>query len=555
MVPIKDVDWSSLRQMLRTPMPPTEARTTAAHDRSPTALAFLLVATLTQLPYFVAVLAPPPGRAFVGAYFAIDDFYNYLSFVRQAEEGRFVFENKLLLPGERPGLINLEWWAVGRLTKLFGTGPFLPYRLFSLLASLALLHGVDRWARACGLPASHRFPALLFVSLGGGLGGWIFEFTSWPVSRCLDLGGLYPFGEMLLNPHFTAGTALLLWGLWLHAAADSLRGHAAAAAVATVLGLVRPYDLVTLVATRVLAVAITLPWREGLVRVVPLLALLPVAGYNAWVFFLHEGFSFYARIQYAYPARLDFLPALAPPLVLSIPAWRGPSQETKESRFRQHLACWLVVSVLVMIFRPGQFSSQYLVGMGLPLLLLGALGLARFHPRATLLAVVTLSFTSIVSLRITLSGDPAWFVPAGRLEAALILRQSCRPDDIFLGPPDVGLYSIGLSSCRAVISHEVAPGFRERLDAMRRFYGSQEAAARSAWLDSLCVTHLMLPGDAGLIPTSWLGNGTPFRKLATLGRDDLITSLYIRQDQIPCHGSVAADSRSALPRRAGDSTR
>jgi len=45
-----------------------------------------------------------------------DDFYNYLSYAQQAENGAFLFQNRVLLEEHPPALVNLEWWLVGRLS-------------------------------------------------------------------------------------------------------------------------------------------------------------------------------------------------------------------------------------------------------------------------------------------------------------------------------------------------------------------------------------------------------------------------------------------------------
>jgi hypothetical protein len=50
--------------------------------------------------------------------------------------------------------------------------------------------------------------------VGGGLGGLLFEWIDFPVRCCLDLAVVFfPFLKILANPHFTAGTALLVWSL------------------------------------------------------------------------------------------------------------------------------------------------------------------------------------------------------------------------------------------------------------------------------------------------------------------------------------------------------
>ena len=498
-------------------------------------LVFLALSAVTQLPYLEAALHPPPGRVFVGAFHWIDDVYNYVSFVQQAQEGRFVFTNKLVLTPHPPGLVNLEWWTVGRLSALLGGRPFLAYRLLGLVATLALLFAIDRWAASCGLPESHRLPALVLVCVGGGLGGWLFELTDLPASRCLDfVQALHPFIEILSNPHFVVGTALLAWGLWAQAASPP-GGLSSSFTLGTALGLTRPYDLVTLAASRTLAVIPALGLRKAPRALLSsLLPLLPVCLYAAWVFYRHPGFAFYAGIPYSFPSLLDLVPAVGPPAALALLCLGSPARDDAARRFRVHLLAWVAFDLLVILLRPVHFAAQHLVGMTLPLLLLGALGLARWRPWATWLAAALLSFTSLVALKIVLSGDPAWFVPRERMDAALAIRPSCVDGDLMLGPPDVGLYAIGLTSCRAVLSHSVSPGFRERLESARGFYGAWDPERRRAWLDGLCVTHLMLPGDAGPAPVAWLGPATPFRRLRSLGTGASAVSVYVREDRSSC---------------------
>ena len=150
----------------------------------------------------------------MGFFFFSDDMHNYLSYAQQAEDGSFLFRNKLV-PLPHPAiLVNLEWWTVGRLSLLLGRRPFLAYALLGAFASFLFVLAGDRWLRAAGLPDTHRLPALLLVFFGGGVGGLRFRFLDVPPGRCLDLGtGLFPYIEALANPHFVLGTTLLAAGL------------------------------------------------------------------------------------------------------------------------------------------------------------------------------------------------------------------------------------------------------------------------------------------------------------------------------------------------------
>ncbi|HXB57555.1 MAG TPA: hypothetical protein VN461_22525 [Vicinamibacteria bacterium] len=494
----------------------------------PVLLAWLLLAGLTGLPYLRAALDPPPGTTFVGFFFYADDQYNYLSFVQQAEDGAFRFRNKLVEEPHPPALLNLEWWLVGRLSAALGHHPLVAYRLLGLAAALALLAGLDAWLRAMGLPDPHRLPALLLVTMGGGLGGILFTFGDqgrW----YLDLfTGLFPFIGLLVNAHFVTGTALLLWTLWAYLRARTPLGQVGASALGTVLGLVRPYDLVLLVAIRSLGVLVTEPIRLSWRRLLPLAGLAPVVLYNYWLFYRTPAFAFYRTAFYEFPGLGDFALALGPAALLAalaIPGGRGAPDARGP---RAHLWAWALLAAAIILARPVHFSLQFLVGVGVPLLALGAVGLARFGPGVMLVAVLPLAGTALAALRLVSGPTGPWFVPSERLAVAQALRGSCRPGDVLLSPPDIGQYAAGLTACRAYVSHPIGPDYARRTEEVRAFFGTWDPTLRAAFLDRHCITHLTLPGDAGPVPGAWLGEATAFRALARVGQPTVI-SVYARE--------------------------
>lgn len=490
---------------------------------------WLLLMAWTSALYLRAELQPPPGRVFAGTFHWIDDVYNYLSYVQQAEDGAFVFGNKLLPPADsRPELVNLEWWVVGRVSRLLGYRPFLAYRLFALAATLALVAGVERWLRRAGVPDTHRLPALLLVFLGGGFGGLLFELTDLPALRCLDLAvAFFPFLETLANPHFTAGTALLVWALWAFCFVPGRRGIVLGTTLGTALGLVRPYDLALLGVIRTLGVVAVEPPRRWFRAGAALLGLVPVLAYDLWLFFGSGQFASF-RQGATFPPRGDFIPALGPALALALFSLRREAPDAGARTARAHLWAWAAIAGAIVAARPGAFSLQLLVGAGVPLLVLGAAGLARYEPARITLVALALGSSAVVATRVVLSDDPNWFVPRERMAAALALRDLCEPGDLLLGPPDVEQYAIGLSRCHASFAHPATPGYEARLSEARAFYAAWSPGERSAWLDRQAVTHLVLPGDAGPLPAGWLGTATPFRRVARVGAGATELGIYAR---------------------------
>jgi hypothetical protein len=508
---------------------------------------WLVLAVVTSIPYALAELLPPPGQAFQGAFFFIDDHYLYLSYVQQAEQGAFFFHNKLVTEDHEPGLVNLEWWAVGRFSAVLGGRPFLAYRLFGLAAALLLLSTLDAWLRSLGLSGRHRLPALVLVSLGGGLGGLLYAGGLLPVRRALDLGsGLFPFVGLLANPHFTAGTALLLAALRA-LQDDTRRGRVTGIALGSLLGLVRPYDFVLLPAIHGLAVCGSRPpsaWLKGLL---PLAGLAPVVGFSYWAYYTNPAFSFYAQAPYLFPRLSDLVLALGPALLLAaLGALRGPAGPGGRPTRAQTLA-WVLVAAAIAVLRPVPYSFQFLVGAGLPLLALGALGLAHRPPRAMWTAAALLGSSALVATALVVRPLPYWFTPAGRMQAALDLRRGCEAGDVVLAPPDIGLYAAGLSACRAWVSHVSHPEFAARSQAVTAFYGGMAPAERLRLLDRACARHLLLPGAGPEEPSAWLGPGSGFRRTALVGSPPAQIAVYSRDRRPACRQPRALLSPETHP--------
>lgn len=515
----------------------------------PVVVVWLALAVVTTLPYAWAALAPPPGSAFAGTFHWIDDFHNYVSFVQQAEDGRFVFENKLLLSPHEPTLVNLEYWVVGRISRLCGRRPFLAYRLFALIALAGLLSAADRALRRGGLPASHRLPALLLVCVGGGLGGLLFELTPRPAFRCADLSmGLFPFIEILSNPHWLAGTWLLLESLLAFSDISMPRHWLVAGLLGSTLALVRPYDFVILLIVQASAAALAPP-RAWLAGGLPLLTLAPAVLYNYWAFYVSPTFATYAATPYAMPPSADFLLGLGPAALLALLSLVGPA-DPQARALRVRLWVWALLAVVMILARPVMFAQQFTIGSGLPLLVLAALGLSRARPRTTAMVALLCSSTGVVALRVVLRSEPHWHVPAERRDAALALRAVCRPGAVVLAPADIGLYTIGLTACRAYVSHRWAPAFAEHQTLVNAFYGPTAPAVRATLLDRWGIVHLVLPGDPGTVPVAWLGEGSPFQRVARVGSGDRTISIYSREPLSSTSPSGRLGPGHARPRAA-----
>ena len=351
----------------------------------PLLAAFSLVLALTLTPYAVHALRPPPGAAFVG-HFLLRRRLLQLPELRAASRGRGVPVREQGPAGRAPAaLINLEWWLVGPLEPdprrrpppagLPDHWPWPP--------RFAFLWVTQCWLRRLGLPRTHLLAALLLVATGGRLGGAL----PWPgrprPRSCLDLfAGLFPYLGLLTNPHFTAGTTLLLLGLLPSNERPPRAIGSPPALVATALALVRPYDFVLLVAHPRSLRPAPGEARPRLARaLLPLLGLLPVVGYLYWLFYRNPAFAFYAQAATCSLPLTDFAWALGPAVAARRSGAASCPARTKPPDAPASTSCsGRPSAVVVPLLQPVHFSLQFLVGFGLPLLALGARGLARWKP-------------------------------------------------------------------------------------------------------------------------------------------------------------------------------
>jgi hypothetical protein len=144
--------------------------------------------------------------------------------------------------------------------------------------------------------------------------------------------------------------------------------------------------------------------------------------------------------------------------------------------------------------------------------------------------VVLLAGTSIVAVWLLMHPIPGRYAPLDRWRLAAALRPVCRPGEVALSPPDIGLYVGAFTACWPYVSHAVSPEHASRDAATRKFY-SGSPAARGRFLDEACVSHVVVPGGwarGGLPPE------TPFRlRLEVDGPGDGLV-VYSREGGAPC---------------------
>ncbi len=211
-----------------------KANTEGAANSAPTAemrekrivaalIAFTLLASCLPylLGYFLAPVMGPHGSFFIGTPYNIDDYCNYLSWLRQTADGRFFLHNLFTTDPQRNLQFNCFFWLLGRGMAITHCSPQAALQFARVGGGLALLWLLYRFYRHC-LPQDQdryaRLTAFGFACLSSGF-GWV-QWHHWQ-DKNLPGGPIdawqpeaYVFLSIYTSALMTVSTVLILGALY-----------------------------------------------------------------------------------------------------------------------------------------------------------------------------------------------------------------------------------------------------------------------------------------------------------------------------------------------------
>ncbi len=232
------------------------------------ALVVLCVAAVvgsTVIPYAIASRAAGPARVFAGFIWGVDDGNVYLSWVRQAAEGRVLLRNQYTTKDQSPHFLNVFLLALGRISRWTGLPPltvFMGSRLLAgaccLLSFYAFMAGLtrNRTVRWLGLILAGISSGLGWLVVVTGKGGELFPGVTLLPMDVADGWQAQPeaivFASILLNPLFAFSLGLVALTAACALRMASPRGWTPAVGAGLILlllGNVHGYDIFALHAT------------------------------------------------------------------------------------------------------------------------------------------------------------------------------------------------------------------------------------------------------------------------------------------------------------------
>ncbi len=512
------------------PKPPSSAETRIVVG------VILLTLFLTGLPYLLGYYITPPGTQFIGTAYNIDDYCNYLSWLRQAMDGHF-FLRSLFTTDPQKGLeFNVFFWLLGRLAHHAHLSPQAVLQMARVGGSLALLILIYRFYRfvlPSDLPA--RLTAFGFACLGSGF-GWV----TWAHWHDKNLPGspvdawqpeAYTFLTLYTSALMTVSTCLILGALYallLGEQTGKWRYPVIAGVCGAILGNMHSYDVLHLSAAWGLFLVVwtvikrgrgvAKSWARG---VLALALTLPTTVYQYLVFQRETVFRQRANVptlspafwHYALGYGLVFLLALFALFVFArrtAPPASSPKTETGPPLLFP--ACWAVAGLLV-IYLPVAFQRKMLMGEHIPLCLLAGVGAAyltaRLAPRARTVALTCLVLLSCPSNLLFLTRDIT-HLETDRSETLQFpyltdtlvdtfhwVAANTPPDAAVVGSPALCAYLPGYTGHPVWAGHWAeTPRYAEKIQLFNRFSDSETPDAdRQAFLRSTHARYLLYAND------------------------------------------------------------
>lgn len=390
----------------------------------------LIVATilplLTCLLYLAGSAWTPPAKTYMWIHaLNTGDPYAYLSWVEQARQGAPLFRVLFTEEPSRPLLFHPLFLAMGLVARITALPPIAVYHLFRVALGIALIVLLHRFFARRLLARDAVMFALLYATIGSGL-GWAFARPDAPaLAHPVDLWmpEAILFVTLLESPlNLAALSMVLLIYARLGPAADDARRGAARPIVETalltlLLGFTHPFEIVSVAAT--LALTALLVGARALARgarasaanaptdaVVPratststaaaahgpsLRGGLPLArlaafvaasaASAAYIHFVLRGEPAFAHwlssARSPSPAPLMYVLAFAPQIALALLA---VPRRWAAGRASDLLPIAWILATALLLYAPLAQQRRFVAGVQIPLTLLAAEGLLEALP-------------------------------------------------------------------------------------------------------------------------------------------------------------------------------
>lgn len=328
---------------------------------------------------------------FIGWLGSPADHNTYLSWMRQAAEGYFFFEDRFTTEPHDRIFIRPVWLILGKASALTTIPLILTYHIFRILSGLVLLYASYTFISIFIKSKLIKRAAFLLIGTSAGF-GWIFALYSFFSNSGLPYYSLdlyapeaITFRTIHQHTHFSIAVVLILVTLMLawRSFQTGGKGWAMGAGISCFfLGFIHPFDVATVYLTLFLYLS-SLYLREKKLPVEQLKTFLimiltscfPI-GYNFYLLISNPVFQGWTEQNVVpSPNLIAFLLGYGS---ISILASIGLGYIITRRKDKDYFLISLVLSYIILIFSPIRFSLRFVEGFHVPLSILASIGLFLF---------------------------------------------------------------------------------------------------------------------------------------------------------------------------------
>ena len=455
-------------------------------------------ALATTLPFLVGAAKAPPGGSFTGS--AAEtlrvDYHSYLAKLQLGAMGEWGERSQFTAEAHPSVFTRTFYIALGHAARLTGLPVVLTYQLARVVAAVALVVMIWRFA-ARFLPGDRaRWTALLLATVVGGLGWLLYVFAPASASEVAPIEFWMPeaftFSTAMSFPHFAATVALalaffLVFEAWLES--PNWRGAAWAALIVVFISWLQPFEpLLTGLTAGIVALGALatrrLRWSQALMLtpvavahgIGPLYHYVALSSHPVWRAETVQNVNLSPPPVYYL---LAYLWLLAPALV-------GLWGARRDTRLLLP-AVWLLATA-ALLYAPLQMQRRFILGAQVPLAVLAASGLERLYAGwmrrggarkgwrlllagALLLSAITHLFLLASALEaLDPAAHPKLFISADE-ETALAWLRAQPPETLVFGAFDAGNKVAAHSGRRVYVGHWIeTPDFEAKAARVAQFF-------------------------------------------------------------------------------------
>ncbi len=474
----------------------------------------LLIIIITTLPYIYGWQQAPDGYVYTGLHsLTPGDIHVYFSYMEQARQGNFVFEDLYTGESQSRSMVNSFWLAQGLVGKYTGLSNlmvfqltriiFIPLFVFVLYLLSSLFWKKEEWRKISLIfmcfASGFGVPISLFLTNSVYVKGWY----NWP----LDLWA--PEANNLLtmfqSPHLIlASTLIVLIFLFSYFAflKNSWRYSIWAGVMSLVLFQFHPFHVPTIFGVLGVYIGVqSILKRRILYRYLKHFFVIFILSLPSLIYYV-------ILIKYDFVTQIRVLQniCLTPSLWVTIGSYGFVLflafiavyyiVKRKEAGERQvFLITWFIVQS-ILIFSPFNFQRRMIQGLSMPIALLAVAGVWYLYGRFfqsgklywlasnkyLLLFLFIFLFTPSHMYNWTretmLFKDiyPYYYISQEKVEAYEWLSENMDQDDVIISDLYNGNFIPGQSGRKVFIGHAVETLFYEsKLDQMEWFYKSDSA--------------------------------------------------------------------------------